>query len=67
MKSNKNKITSVDLCFHPNQKIKFSVDIFYGKDNIEIIDFRFFIIALSYFIFYRFKKNYIKKEQSNED
>ena len=66
MKSKKKKISNVDLCFYPNQRKKFNVDIFYGKDNIEVIDFRFFIIALSYYIFYRFKKTYIKREDKNE-
>ena len=67
MKSKKKKITNVDLCFYSKHRKKFNVDIFYGKGNIEVIDFRFFIIALPYFIFYRFKKTYIKREDKNED
>ena len=67
MKLNKEKITNIDLSFYLNEKKKYNVDIFYGKDNIEIIDFRFFIIALTYYIFYRFKKTYIKREDKNED
>lgn len=57
------EIKNVDLNFYKNrEKHKYQIDIFYGKDEIEMIDFHFLFPSLINFIKYRYKKYYIKRK-----